>query len=237
MIKLHRNYIFNKRNSIMICILIIVSVSFQYIIAFSFANQDVFLVTQIEFSNDYIHSSVVYTKMLMIFWSMYLFGFCFYTYEDNYRVLVSRKIKKQTYLISKIIVLVVVVLLTILFLFFLQFWVGIFFTTWYVVTFEALVAYFRIFLLSSIYGLLSFIFVRLLNSLYSIFIPISFYIFSELLASGNVNSNITGLIQLLLPVEWDNGGQYQLYFGYMHLVVLGILYFIIGYIIYCYKKE
>lgn len=237
MIRLHQKYIFNKLNSRIICSIMLISIFFQFVIVFSFEDSNLLTFTKIETLDYYVHSSITFTKMMMILWSIYLFGFSFSKYGDNYRVLIITKTNQKIYFISKVMVLIMEILKCILFLFFIHFWIGSFFTKWYVLKLNVFIEYVNIFLLSCIYGLISLIIVCLFKSIYSIFLSTSVYLLSEMLASGDINQKMIGMIQLFFPTEWNMGGKDQLYFGHLHIFLLCMLYIMLSDLIYCCKKD
>lgn len=237
MVRLHHNYILNKINISITLIMIGMVCIFQLIIANPFSQTAYLSCEKIDLLNNYNFSSLVLTRMVIIFWSIYLFGFSFNKNGDNYSILLQPRVSRKTYFYSKVLSINLELLKLIVFLFCIYIWVGCLCTKWYTIQIRIISEYLKIYFLGLIYGYLSLFFMRIFKSIFSIMLITFSYIVSEILITENVNEHILNCIQLFLPVQTYNEGNGQLFYSIFHLLVLVILYLLLGSQVYCLKKE
>lgn len=237
MVKLHQKYLLNKVNFIIMIVLVVIAFVFQMVLVHSFTKGVYIMTEKMENLNNYNSTSIIFTRMIGVFWSIYLFGFGFNKDGDNYSILLQSKVSKKKYFYSKVLAINCELFKLVLFFFLINIWIGILFTKWYIVKLDIVLEYLKIYLFSLIYGYLSLLFMRVFKSVFSVIIITVSYIASEILLTENINENILNYIQLLLPTEVFDGTSYQLTYGIMHLVILALLYLLLGCFIYCFKKE
>ncbi len=233
MIKLHHKYLLNKINLIIWIVVIVIMTIFEMLIAFSLGNHPLLNITKQMILEEYINSSIIFARMIMVLWSIYLFGFCFYKEGDNYRVLTITKVSGGNYYLSKMIAIFLEEAKMLGVIFVIQFFIGSFFTKWYYLKIDMLICYGKIYLISLIYGLLSVVFVSLFKNLYAIIITSVLYLLSEILIVEEINQNVLTFIQLFFP----NKVSFQASIDIIHLFLLIIFYLVAGYRISRYKKE
>lgn len=237
MVKLHQKYLLNKLNLIITIILTIMEFIFQIVIANPFAKEVYLMSEKIESLNNYNSASILFTRMLVVLWSICLFGFGFNKDGDNYSIILQSKVSRKKYFYSKILAISVELLKLLFLLFLINIWIGTLSTNWYIIKIHIIVEYIKIYLFSLIYGYLSLLFMRVFKSVFSVILTTISYIASEIFMTENISEKILCCIQLLLPTEMFDGTSYQLTYGMMHLVILTMLYLLLGYQMYCFKKE
>lgn len=233
MIKLHQKYLLNKMNVIIRIVVMVIMTVFEVLIAYSFDNHNLLNVTKEMILEEYMNAGIIFARMIMVLWSVYLFGFCFYKEGDNYRVLTITKVSGKKYYLTKMIAIFIEVAKMLVSFFVIQFFIGTFFTKWYYLRIELLVSYGKIYFLSLIYGLLSVVLVTLFKNLYAIIITSVLYLLTEILIVEDTSQKVLTFIQLFFPNEVS----FQLSIDSMHLILLVLLYLVISYRIYHYKKE
>jgi len=233
MIKLHQKYLLNKMNIIIRIVVMVIMTIFEVLIAYSFSKDNLLNVTKEMILEEYMNSSIIFARMIMVLWSVYLSGFCFYKEGDNYRVLTITKVSGTKYYLTKIVAIFLEEVKMLTSFFIIQFFIGIFFTKWYFLKLEVLICYGKIYLLSLIYGLLSVVFVSLFKNLYAVIITSVLYLLSEILIVEDTSQNVLRFIQLFFPNEVN----FQLSVDIIHLFMLIMFYLLISYRVYHYKKE
>ncbi len=237
MIQLHRKYLFNKTNIIIIVAIILLTILLNIIIVNPFIKSiDVWMIRE-EKMLEFINSNILFTKMITILLSIYLYGITFTKNYDNYHILLITRITIKKYFLSKVFMLTLEILKLIILFFLINLWIGIYFTKWYYIKIDFIIEYIKIFLLSITYGLLSLIFTRVIKNIYSVLLITANYVFSEIVISETNNSFFINYIQLFLPTTILNANDYKLHFGIYHLLLLIHLYLSISYSIYCYKRD
>lgn len=237
MVKLHQKYLLNKLNMIITIILILMSLIFYVVIANPFVNEAYLITEKMECLTNYNCASIIFTRMLVVFLSIYLFGFGFNKDGDNYSIILQSKVSRKKYFYTKILAISLELLKLLFLLFLINIWIGSLLTNWYIIEISLIVEYIKIYLFGLIYGYLSLLFMRVFKSVFSVILITICYIASEIFMTENISEKILYYIQLVLPTEMFDGTGYQLTYGIMHLVILVILYLLLGYQMYCFKKE
>ena len=237
LMRLHRNYLFNKINIIIIGIVILISMFLSFILVKPFE-------TNIEKWNErlismqsYEQSYLLFVKILMVLLSSYLFGIYFSKQGDDYSLVLTCKVSKNKYLISKILTISLTIFFILFVIILCHLFIGTVFNKWYIFNLNIITHYFEIYLISMTYGILSLISIRLLKSLYAVIIPFSLYILSEVLVDYNMSSKLVKFIEMFFPTTHLANGNIVLLYGIIHLIILNIFYFIISYFVYIKYKE
>lgn len=237
MVRLHQKYLLNKLNLIITTILIIIALIFYVVVANPFVKEAYLITEKMECLTNYNCVTIIFTRMLVIFLSIYLFGFEFNKDGDNYSIILQSKVSRKKYFYSKILAISFELVKFLFLLFLINIWIGTLLTNWYIIKISLIVEYIKIYTLGLIYGYLSLLFMRVFKSVFSVILTTISYLASEILMTENINEKILYYIQLVLPTEMFDGTSYQLTYGMMHLVILAILYLLLGCQMYCFKKE
>ena len=237
LMRLHKNYLFNKINIIIIGIVILISMFLSFVLVKPFE-------TNIEKWNErlismqsYEQSYLLFVKILMVLLSSYLFGIYFSKQGDDYSLVLTCKVSKNKYLISKILTISLTIFFILFIVILCHLFIGTVFNRWYILNLNVITHYFEIYLISMTYGILSLISIRLLKSLYAVIIPFSLYILSEVLVDYSTTSKLVKIVEMFFPTTHLSNGNIVLLYGIVHLVILNIFYFIISYFVYIKYKE
>lgn len=237
LMRLHKNYLFNKINIIIIGIVILISMFLSFVLVKPFE-------TNIEKWNErlismqsYEQSYLLFVKILMVLLSSYLFGIYFSKQGDDYSLVLTCKVSKNKYLISKILTISLTIFFILFIVILCHLFIGTVFNRWYIFNLNVITHYFEIYLISMTYGILSLISIRLLKSLYAVIIPFSLYILSEVLVDYSTTSKLVKIVEMFFPTTHLSNGNIVLLYGIVHLVFLNIFYFIISYFVYIKYKE
>ena len=237
LMRLHKNYLFNKINIIIIGIVILISMFLSFVLVKPFE-------TNIEKWNErlismqsYEQSYLLFVKILMVLLSSYLFGIYFSKQGDDYSLVLTCKVSKNKYLISKILTISLTIFFILFIVILCHLFIGTVFNRWYIFNLNVITHYFEIYLISMTYGILSLISIRLLKSLYAVIIPFSLYILSEVLVDYSTTSKLVKIVEMFFPTTHLSNGNIVLLYGIVHLVILNIFYFIISYFVYIKYKE
>lgn len=237
LMRLHKNYLFNKINVIIIGIVIMVSIFLSFVLVKPFeTNIDKWNERLISMQS-YEQSYLLFVKILMVLLSSYLFGIYFSKQGDDYSLVLTCKVSKNKYLISKILTISLTIFFILFVIILCHLFIGTVFNRWYILNLNIFTHYFEIYLISMIYGILSLISIRLLKSLYAVIIPFSLYILSEVLVDYNTSSEIVKIIGMFFPTTHLSNGNIVLLYGILHLLILNFLYFLISYFVYIKYKE
>lgn len=237
LMRLHKNYLFNKINIIIIGIVILISIFLSFVLVKPFeTNIDKWNERLISMQS-YEQSYLLFVKILMVLLSSYLFGIYFSKQGDDYSLVLTCKVSKNKYLISKILTISLTIFFILFVIILFHLFIGTVFNRWYILNLNIITHYFEIYLISMTYGILSLISIRLLKSLYAVIIPFSLYILSEVLVDYNMSSKLVKFIEMFFPTTHLTNGNIVLLYGIIHLIILNIFYFIISYFVYIKYKE
>lgn len=212
LIKCHFNYLISKTTLIVTSVLVFIITMVNFIFIFQYDNS--ILVN--DNYNLYFNNSFFITKILIIIYAVFLFGYSFMARVDNYVIiLIASNISRIKLFISKIIAIIVICFLLVYFAYFINFIIGIIFQKNYVFNIKFLKAYIYLLFIAVFYGLISLLLVSLSNNIYVLIIPFAIYNLSEIINSNN--SNILSSFNLFFPYIGLNS---NLYYGFFHLFIL-----------------
>ncbi|QVK20066.1 hypothetical protein KHQ82_06965 [Mycoplasmatota bacterium] len=220
LIKLHSNYLLNKRVLFVILLLttiFLICLFFSSGISTSKFEKQMYLY---EYKYDYKNSGFIMIKFTQIILSILLFSYCFDKNQDQYiPFILTRGISKEKYFISKVLTAWIVIsiywsLLIILFYIFGNICLSI-----KTMNISRLLL---IYLLSMLYGMYSLIFVLLINtSMISVLMILSFWISEVLVGSSEI-------LDIILP-SIQNG---EFKYGCEYVIILITLIFLLNTYIY-----
>ena len=187
--KLHRNYLLNKFNILIIIFITFINILVMLAGILSIRQEySIFDYEQAEF--EYIELFCLYYKLVMINLFCYLWGNAFSDKTDSYKYLVTGFAQKRIkYLSSKIIFLIVLTKVLVFINLFIVTLLGILCGKMYLnyqIIIELLI---KLVFISVIYGLLSAIFSMFINSNLVYFISSGLFVFGELIKE-NSNNNL-----------------------------------------------
>lgn len=234
--QLHRKYLFSKINVIITTILIGITILFSIAIIEPFKDSSVRWMNRFYITNNFEQAYITFVKIIMIFFSCYLFSSCFSKNNDNYYIILIDNISKSKYLISKVVTIKIKILEILVIILFIYIVINYVFNQWYIINISIFKSFGIIYLLVNIYGLVSLILIKVINTIYSVMISLGFYLISEILIDYEVSSQMISIIQLFFPTTYLKDNDLFLKYGIFHLMILMALYFFIGYLFYL-KKE
>lgn len=237
LIKLHRNYLFSKINLIIMFIVILIGLILSFILINPFELVSQKWSNRLISSSSYEQNNLIYTKILMVLFASYLFGIYFSKSGDDYSVLLLCKINKNMYFITKVMTVVLTLFSVILLMFFSHISIGMLFNRWYYFNINLFKDYCDIFLVSLSYGFLSLSCIRIFKSLYTVIIPFSLYLVSEIIVDYGTTNILVKIICLLFPTTYLTDGKIILIYGVVHLIVIDIMYLLLSHLIYVNYKE
>lgn len=188
-LKLHRNYLLNKFNILIIVFITFINILVMLAGILSIRQEySIFDYEQAEF--EYIELFCLYYKLVMINLFCYLWGNAFSDKTDSYKYLVTGFTQKRIkYLCSKIIFLIFLTKVLVFINLFIVTLLGILCGKMYLnyqIIIELLI---KLVFISVIYGLLSAIFSMFINSNLVYFISSGLFVFGELIKE-NSNNNL-----------------------------------------------
>ena len=144
--------------------------------------------------------------------------------NDNYQLyLLNKRNDRIKYYVYKIFSLVIITSIIILILISCFVLVGLIFTDWYIVEVEHIKFFGYLFIISIMYGLLSYNLVKLLKSLIIVLIPCLILILEE----AFISEKIIDYLSYIFPIIENNNGIFLSY-GVIHVIILSSCYFILG---------
>ena len=237
LMRLHKNYLFNKVNIIIIGIVLLIAIFLSFILINPFESNIDKWNDRLISSQSYEQSYLLFVKILMVLLSSYLFGIYFSKVGDDYSIVLTCNVNKNKYLISKVLTISLTIFIILFLIMLCHMFIGVVFNKWYILESSVINRYLEIYLICMIYGMQSIISIRLLKSLYAVMIPFAMYILSEVLVDYNSTSKIVNIVEMFFPTTHLANGNIVLFYGMIHLVVLNIFYFIISYFVYIKYKE
>lgn len=93
--QLHRKYLFSKINVIITTILIGITILFSIAIIEPFKDSSVRWMNRFYITNNFEQAYITFVKIIMIFFSCYLFSSCFSKNNDNYYIILIDNISKS----------------------------------------------------------------------------------------------------------------------------------------------
>lgn len=236
LIQLHKGYLWNKVNKTIVCLVLLIAILLELMLIKPFRHTlDIWTLKMIDLDN-YRQASFFFSKIVLILFSIYLFGICFSQLGDNYSIVITTRIPNWKYYCTKFFSISYGLGIIVGILFLIHIDVGFLFSKWYILDSTTWKIYGEIYLVSLVYGALSILFVSIWKSIYALFIPICLYIMSEVINDFDIYHQLLRVFQLFLPVQMYDGSTYKLLYGGWHVIMLFIFYTLIAYIAYV-KKE
>lgn len=236
LLNLQYKYLLTKTNKLIIALLLILGVLLEIIMVNPLELDQIAWMLRIDRFDNYEIYSLFYIKMVSIIFSCYLFGNYFFKNNDNYKEILNTRIGLLRYYLSKIFILSLLIGLFIFINLLIHINIGVLLSNWYYLNYEMILRYLEIYWLAIVYGSISVLIICLTNSVYSILIPITLYIISEIIIDVKIADIMFNIIQLIIPTQMISDSNQTLFFGLSHLIVLVVLYNICGYCFFC-KKE
>lgn len=188
-LKLHRNYLLNKFNVLIISFITFIGVLVMLAGILSI-RQEYNIFDYVQASIEYIELFCLYYKLVMINLFCYLWGNAFSEKADSYKYLIAGYNQKRTkYLLSKILFLHILTLFIVFINLFIFTILGVLWGKMYLnyqIIIELLL---KVVFISIIYGLLSSIFSMFINSNLVYFMSSGLFVFGELIKE-NSNNNL-----------------------------------------------
>lgn len=236
LIQLHKGYLWNKVNKTIIYLILFIAIVLELILIKPFSHTlNIWTLKMIDADN-YRQASFFFSKIVIILFSIYVFGIGFSQLGDNYSIVIKTRISNWKYYYTKFFSIGYGLGIIVASLFLIHINIGFLFSKWYILDQSIWKIYGEIYWLSLVYGSLSIVSVRIGKSIYALFIPICLYIVSEVIIDFNICQQIMYTFQLFLPVQIYNGSRYVLIYGIGHLIVLSIFYMLIAYVVYIQKE-
>ncbi|MCM1513673.1 MAG: hypothetical protein NC090_01630 [Anaeroplasma bactoclasticum] len=236
LIQLHKGYLWNKVNKTIIYLILFIAILLELILINPFShtlNTWTFKMLDVD---SYLQASFFFSKIVLILFSIYVFGIGFSQSGDNYSIVIKTRISNWKYYYTKFFSIGYGLGIIVVSLFLIHVNIGFLFSKWYILEQSIWKIYSEIYGLSLVYGSLSIVSVRIGKSIYALFIPICLYIVSEVIIDFNIGQPIMHTFQLFLPVQMYNGSRYVLIYGTGHVIVLSIFYMLIAYVVYIRKE-
>ena len=227
LIKLHYNYLFSKKN----LIIIIISFTLLQLINIYCWLSNVNLAASPEQIIDITWETIfTFEKILLVNSSIFLMGSFFIQENDDYYVLfVSQNTSKYRFVISKVATLTIFILFYNLISFVIFILFGYIFNRYFVFKAIYLISFIVILLLSLIYGFLSIIIVKLFSSSLSVIITLFISLMSDLFIDINI-------LNLIIPSYTLGFSKFALIVSFIEKVFVLFLYSILCIILNLRKK-
>lgn len=236
LIQLHKGYLWNKVNKTIIYLILFIAISLELILIHPFSHTlNTWIPKMIDVDN-YRQASFFFSKIVLILFSIYIFGIGFSQSGDNYSIVITTRISNWKYYYTKFFSIGYGLGIIVGSLFLIHVNIGFLFSKWYILDQSIWRIYGEIYWLSLVYGSLSIVSVRIGKSIYALFIPICLYIVSEVIIDFNIDQQVMYTFQLFFPIQIYNGSTYVLIYGKWHVVILSIFYTLIAYIAYIQKE-
>lgn len=235
-LKLHQKYILNKMNLIILGLLIVINILISIISINNLNAKDLFFNIE-NATNTYLENGLMLFKLIIISILCFVWGTSFTIDNEAYHILVNNyNQNKVKYFLSKIGILCIVSFIVIFLIFITSSLFGIKYTYFYENNSVTLNLYMSYILLIYIYGFLSITFTLIIPSNFASFISVGLFVFGEIAGSNIDNDKILDCYYLLFPtlnLAFDNVSRY----GLIHLVLLCVIYFLLCFMNYLFKKN
>lgn len=233
LMRLHQKYIINKVNKIILIILLITFILLEFFLLKPLSKRDNWMEKK-ELLENYENYSVTFIKSISIIFVTYLYGICFNKNNDNYRLIVSQKVRIEKFYLSKILTALIITAMYIILNLFIHIMMGYYLVKWYHLNTYVFRKFLEIYLISNVYGFISLTVIQAFKTMYAILIPIVLYFASEIITDITTNNNFNYFLQIILPCNFttsDNGLIYHL----LALALIGCVYLECGYLFYIHK--
>lgn len=228
--KIHRNFLINKISLILLIIVIFIGFLVNLFSIYSLNHEYNWFEGYNSFL-EYLSSNILYYKLVIINLVCFIWGSSFTLQSNSYHLLITGyKDLKVKFILSKLVLLVFLTIIIILCNFYLMSFIGV---VWgkFIFSFEKVLELFLdLLLICLIYGLLSSIFSLIFNHNYAYFMAVGLFVLGELIKDGNSSFKLYYVFFPLISTEIENS------FGMVHLLFLFIIYFILVFLGYVYKK-
>ncbi|MCM1260167.1 MAG: hypothetical protein NC182_04420 [Prevotella sp.] len=236
LIQLHKGYLWNKVNRTIIYLILLISILLELILIKPFTHTlNIWTLKMIDVDN-YCQASFFFSKIVLILFSIYVFGIGFSQSGDNYSIVITTRISHWKYYCTKFFSIGYGLGKIVVSFFLIHINIGFLFSKWYILDSSIWKAYGEMYWLALVYGALAIVSVRVGKSIYALFIPICLYIVSEVIIDFNIGQQAMRIFQLFLPIQMYNGSRYILIYGLGHTIILAIFYMLIAYITYTQKQ-
>ncbi len=200
MLELHRKYILNRINMIIIgtivfviTLILLFSIKIGWSTEVRWLNRDTCI-------NNYLQNMVFTTKLIGIIFSCYLMGNAFNRYSDGYAVLFLRQQKERIkYYFCKLMALFLVNSLVIMLFMIIGTFILYLMGNWFNDYLMILRIGFNLLTITTIYGLLSIIISLILKSNFSFIVPFVLFLGMEVLADMIGETTIYNSLKIFFP--------------------------------------
>ena len=220
LIKCHLNYLISKTTIIVtiIVILIIMIGSLSSVLQL-----EVYLSYN---DNNYIYFNNVFiiSKVIIIIYSIFLFGYSFLTKTDQYSaILIASGISRIKIVISKIIAISIIIFAICYFTYLQYLVIGLINFREFLFVFNYLKSFIFLFLLACFFGLFSLQLIQKFDNIYTILIPFALMNLSEMV--GEDVSLVFKIIYFVVPYY---SNKLNFYYGSIHAIILVIILMILN---------
>lgn len=220
LIKCHLNYLISKTTiivtAIVLLIIMIGSISSIFALESNLGYND----------NNYIYFNNVFiiSKILIIIYSIFLFGYSNLTKTDQYAVvLIASGISRIKIIVSKIIAICLIVLIVCYFAYFQYILIGFINFREFLFKSVYLNSFIVLYLLACFFGLFSLQLIQKFDNIYTIIIPFALMNLSEM--SGDDVSIVFKIIYFVIPYYTN---KLNFYYGSIHAIILIIILLVIN---------
>ncbi|MDD3171648.1 MAG: hypothetical protein PHO86_04935 [Bacilli bacterium] len=220
LIKCHFSYLISKTTMIILFLVLIIVTINCYFTAISAIDMD--------YENQvviyYYQNSFFFIKTLNAFVSVFLFSYSFTGKQDNYCFLIiTGKISRLRYLISKIITIASCLFLFLWFQAFIYVMIGFLIIPSFMIDILSFLPFGNLYLIIIYYGCFSLSLVQLTDNIYIAIIPISLYTVSTMLIESNEK---IAYLRLILPNF--SADSFYLDKSYWHILFLLVIIILIN---------
>ena len=138
-----------------------------------------------ELLENYENYSITFIKSITIIFVTYLYGIYFNKNTDNYRLIISQKVRIEKFYFTKILVAMFLIAIYMALILLIHITMGYYLVNWYHLNNYILKYFLEIYLIANVYGFISLITMRIFKTLYAILIPIVLYFASEIITDIN----------------------------------------------------
>lgn len=224
LIKCHFNYLVSKKTLLTSFVIVIIIMLSNISFIFFLDKSNSFL----ENNQLYFNNALIISRILLVFFSIFIFGYSFQAKVDQYVVLIiSSNISRSRYLLSKIITISLYLFLFNYLIYFVYCIVGFIFYNYFYFNFYHLLAFLNLYITCLFFGLLSLICIIIFKNIYSIIIP--FGLMNIGMVINNEKNKLSKIYNILIIYLRDN---IYFYYGYLHIIIYLLFLFIIVLFIY-----
>lgn len=234
LMKLHQKYILNKVNKIILIIIVSTFVLLEFFLLKPLSRNDNWM-QKSELLENYENYSITFIKSVTIIFVTYLYGIYFNKNTDNYRLIISQKVRIEKFYFTKILVAMFLIAIYMALILLIHITMGYYLVNWYHLNNYILKYFLEIYLIANVYGFISLITMRIFKTLYAILIPIVLYFASEIITDINLGNALNSFFELILPTSFNDVNS-SLFYHIMALILIGCTYLEFGYLVYIHKE-